>query len=124
MQIILNEQGYVHDYAIIGGFGSRSITVTEPANLDDFERNYGSYHLSEDGVLVKNEDKQKEIEEQTELDELRAQREKACFIYINRGNLWYSKLTTEQNEELDMWYQAWLDVTETKIVPEKPEWLV
>ena len=124
MQIVLNEQGYVHDYAIIGGFGSHSVTVIEPENLDDFERNYGSYYLSEDGALVKNEDKQKEIEEQIELNELRSQREKVCYPIINRGELWYSRLSNEQKEELDDWYQAWLDVTETKVVPEKPEWLV
>jgi hypothetical protein len=123
MQVILNEQGYVHDYAIIGGFGSHSITAIEPENLDDFERNYGSYHLSEDGMLVKNEDKQKEIEVETELADLRSKREKACFTYINRGDFWYSRLTYEQKEELDTWYQAWLDVTETKVIPEKPEWL-
>ena len=124
MQVILNEQGYVHDYAIIGGFGSPSMAVVEPENLDDFERNYGSYYLSEDGVLVKNEDKQKEIEEEAELNELRSRREKACFTYINRGYLWYSKMTEEQKEELDAWYQAWRDVTETKVIPEKHEWLV
>lgn len=123
MQIILNEQGYVHDYAIIGGFGSHSITVTEPENLDDFERNYGSYHLSEDGVLVKNGDKQKELEVEAELNDLRSQREKTCFPYINRGYLWYSKLTEEQKEELDAWYQAWLDVTDTKVLPDMPAWL-
>ena len=124
MQIILNEQGYVHDYAIIGGFGSPSIAVVEPENLDDFERNYSSYYLSEDGTLIKNEDRQKEIEAEVELNELRSQREKVCFPYINRGYLWYNKLTIEQKEELDVWYNAWLDVTDTKIVPEKPEWLV
>ena len=124
MQIILNEQGFVDAYALVGGFGSPSIIVNEPENIDDFERNYGSYHLSEDGVLVKNEDRQKEIEEESELNELRSQREKVCYTIINRGELWYSRLTTEQKEELDVWYQAWLDVTDTKIVPEKPEWLV
>ena len=124
MQIILNEQGYVHDYAIIGGFGSLSVTVVEPENLDDFERNYGSYCLSENGMLIKNDDKQKEIKNQKELASLRSQREKTCFPYVNRGEIWYSRLTAEQKEELNKWYQAWLDVTYTKAIPEKPEWLV
>lgn len=124
MQVILNEQGYVHNYAIIGGFGSQSVTVVEPEDLYDFERNYGSYYLSEDGVLVKNEDKQREIEEEAELNELRSQREKACFPYVNRGSLWYNKLTDAQRKDLDVWYQAWLDVTETRVIPETPEWLV
>lgn len=123
MQVILNEQGYVCDYALIGSFGSDSVTVNEPENLDDFENNYSSYHLYNGNMLVKNDDKQKEIEEQTELSNLRNQREKECFPYINRGYLWYSKLTDEQKEELASWYQAWLDVTDTKSVPNAPTWL-
>ena len=123
MQVILNEQGYVNAYALIGDFGTPSITVNEPENIGDFENNYRSYYLSKDNVLVKNEDKQNEIEEQRELSVLRSQREKVCFPYINRGYLWYSKLSDEQKDELDIWYQAWLDVTNTKIAPEIPEWL-
>ena len=123
MQIILNEQGYVQAYATIGSFGTPSITVNEPENLDDFENNYRSYYLSKDNVLVKSDDKQKEIEEQRELTNLRTQREKVCFPYINRGEMWYSRLSAEQKDELNVWYQAWLDVTSTKDIPEAPNWL-
>ena len=123
MQVILNEQGYVKAYALIGSFGLPSVTVNEPIDIKDFENNYRSYYLSDGNVLVKNEDKQKEIEENRELNNLRTQREKACFSYINRGELWYSKLTTKQKDELNVWYQAWLDVTSTKVIPETPEWL-
>ena len=123
MQVILNEQGYVRAYALIGTFGSSYITVGEPTDINDFEDNYRSYYLSEDWVLVKNEDKQKEIEEQREVTNLRSQREKICFPVINRGELWYGKLSANQKEELSTWYQAWLDVTETKIAPETPAWL-
>lgn len=124
MQIVLNEQGFVDGYALIGGINSDSIAVNKPENFDDFQKNYRSYYLSEDGILIKNEDKQNEIEEAKKLNELRYQREVACFPYINRGYLWYNKLTDEQKSELDTWYQAWLDVTETKVIPEKPEWLI
>ena len=124
MQVILNENGYVMAYALVGGFGSDAVTVNEPENLDDFESNCRSYYLSKDNVLVKSDEKQKEIENQRELTNLRSQREKVCFPYINRGYLWYSKLTEAQKGELDIWYQAWLNVTDTKIVPEIPEWLV
>lgn len=58
-----------------------------------------------------------------ELRQLRARREEECFSIINRGALWYQHLTTEKIEELNVWYEAWLDVTETRIVPERPEWL-
>lgn len=124
MQVILNEHGYVRAYALIGGFGSPSITVNEPENIDDFENNYRSYYLSEDNILVKSDDRQKEIDDERELVYLRSERQRICFPYINRGNLWYSMLTETQKAELAAWYQAWLDVTSTKTIPEKPEWLV
>ena len=124
MQVVLNEQGYVKAYALIGSFGSDFVTVNEPENIDDIENNYRSYYLSDGNMLIKSDDRQNEIENERELIVLRSQREKACFTYINRGDFWYSRLTYEQKEELDAWYQAWLDVTETKVVPKKPDWLV
>lgn len=57
------------------------------------------------------------------LDYLRRERERICFPVINRGAAWYSRLTPEQNEELQAWYQAWLDVTDTKVKPATPEWI-
>lgn len=58
-----------------------------------------------------------------ELDTLREIRAKECFPIVNRGKLWYNCLTVEQISELNRWYFAWLDVTETKVIPTKPEWL-
>lgn len=63
------------------------------------------------------------ITEQDIVANLRVQREIECFSIINRGQLWYNSLTEEQLAELQVWYKAWLDVTETKITPEKPSWL-
>ena len=67
------------------------------------------------------------------LEKLRDIREWECFPIINRGVLWYNTLTTEQQQELNTWYQAWLNVPqvylETKptdietIIPTKPNWL-
>lgn len=57
------------------------------------------------------------------LDGLRAQREQECFPIVNRGQLWYEMLTDAQKSELSAWYNAWLDVTETLVVPTKPSWL-
>lgn len=56
-------------------------------------------------------------------EELRIRRASECFPIINRGKLWYDKLTAEQQTELSAWYEAWLDVTQTKIVPEAPDWI-
>lgn len=56
-------------------------------------------------------------------DALRVQREIKCFPVINRGQLWYDTLTEKQKAELKEWYIAWLDVTDTLIIPIKPEWV-
>lgn len=57
------------------------------------------------------------------LDGLRTQREQECFPIVNRGQLWYETLTDKQKTELANWYNAWLDVTETLIIPKKLKWL-
>ena len=63
------------------------------------------------------------FEEKSFLRELRTQRSEECFSVINRGEPWYRRLTEVQKAELDTWYQKWLDVTETRTVPDKPSWL-
>lgn len=123
MQVILNEQGFVDSYALVGAFNSSFVVVGEPENINDFQENYQSYYLSDNGALVKSNEKQIELENNKILFDLRSKREKQCFPYINRGELWYSKLSDAQKTELNTWYQAWLDVTETKIIPEMPSWL-
>lgn len=75
------------------------------------------------GCLVLDENKLLKTNQIKLLANLRSQREKDCFPIINRGALWYGRLSVEQKAELDAWYQAWLNVTETKVVPETPEWL-
>jgi len=57
------------------------------------------------------------------LENLRNQREIECFSIVNRGEFWYKLLNETQKEELRKWYLAWLDVPETKTIPNKPEWL-
>ena len=73
------------------------------------------------------------LTEEQILDSLRTRRELECFVYVNRGALWYNLLTTEQQQELNTWYQAWLNVPQvyletkpsdwTTIIPTKPTWL-
>ncbi len=66
-----------------------------------------------------------------DLAKLRELRETECFSVINRGALWYAKLTPEQHQELNTWYNAWLDVTDKyqdgidieTLIPKKPIWL-
>lgn len=78
------------------------------------------------GQKLKSELETLEYKEQLrayELVQLRQQREAECFSVINRGSFWYETLTDKQKEELKVWYQAWLDVTDTLVVPEKPDFI-
>lgn len=54
---------------------------------------------------------------------LRHLREIYCFAIVNRGELWYDTLTNDQIAELNVWYRDWLNVTDTKVIPDKPSWL-
>ena len=63
------------------------------------------------------------IADMNDLVSLRYERQNECFSIINRGKLWYDTLTPQQLEELKKWYQQWLDVTKTKVIPSKPSWL-
>ncbi len=67
--------------------------------------------------------KQFRVDDEEEKNILRIKREQECYPIINRGQLWYSHLTDEQKQELDDWYEKWLNVTETKVIPERPSWL-
>lgn len=61
---------------------------------------------------------------ETQLNNIRMQREVECFPFINRGFLWYETLTEERKNELKTWYQAWLDAPATRVIPTKPSWLM
>lgn len=56
-------------------------------------------------------------------DILRARRERECFRFTDRGMLFYDSLSEEKLAELKAWRTAWLNVTETKVIPKRPEWL-
>ena len=121
MQIRINENGYVQSYAEIGNL-TNGIEIEAPSDLEHFEVNFGAYQVK-DGVLIFDEDKRSQLDNQHILDDLRFEREQQCFTIINRGQLWYEMLSETQVAELQLWYQAWLDVTETLLIPERPGWL-
>jgi hypothetical protein len=59
------------------------------------------------------------------LIDIRRRRNYECFEIINRGQLWYelNVNTEEKKQEFKIWYEEWLQATETKKIPEKPKWL-
>lgn len=121
MKILLNEQGYVVSYALEGELLD-AVEAAEPADLSHFEEHFNAYRVL-DGTLVFDEDKDAQAQSEAAKAEYRRRRELECFPIINRGQLWYDALTEEQLSELQSWYRAWLDGTNTQTIPEKPEWL-
>lgn len=122
MKILIDENKYLTCFCIDAEL-ENGIEVADPNDLESFIDAFRAYKY-EDGNLVLDENKLQSVNDERIADELRFKRQKACFPIINRGELWYSRLTAGQKEELDAWYQAWLDVTDTKVLPEKPEWLI
>ena len=121
MKILLDENNYLTCVCIDAEL-ENGIEVETPQDVDAFIDIFRAYKY-EDGQLVLDEVRLNELNNERLADELRSQREKKCFPIINRGALWYNHLSEQQRVELDAWYQAWLNVTETKVVPEMPEWL-
>ena len=84
------------------------------------EEIYIGYTIIKNGKLYTN---MKLVTQDRKKEYIRKRRELECFPIINRGKLWYDTLTDEQLQELKEWYEAWLNATETLIIPDKPEWL-
>jgi hypothetical protein len=61
--------------------------------------------------------------EERMLANLRSEREQE-FAKYDKYQLPYvqATLTEEQIQEYDEWRRTWLDITETKVKPERPEW--
>ena len=121
MKITTDENGFVRCFAYIGTLVD-GIDVPEPEDIDLFLHQFYAFRL-QDGQLVYDSDAYEAYVTEETKEEYRRRREKECFSVINRGQLWYEGITIQQMVELRQWYNAWLKVTETMVIPEKPEWL-
>lgn len=55
---------------------------------------------------------------------IRERRKIECFNFVdNHSQLWWNHLSNEQKEELNKWYEAWLNAPETRVIPKKPSWI-
>ena len=121
MKIKINEFGYIDEFALIGDLDGEYIEIDfSPDEM--FYSKFNSYKYN-NGKLEYNNDKYAENVDNQYMSELRRQREIQCFPVINRGQLWYDSLSIGQYLELKDWYKDWLDVTETKIIPDRLEWI-
>ena len=120
--------GYISDYCTGGYLQDETMHLYVEDIPEDFYGNFKAYKI-EDNALVLDTKKLSDVEAERELMNLRMMRETECFAVVNRGKLWYDRLTDTQYKELDEWYQAWLDVTNKKNtksgyrIPERPRWL-
>lgn len=121
MKALLDENGFILSYALVGELVD-GIELPDPEDIAHFEEHFTAYKVR-DGTAVFDSEQNDAIEMETKKADLRDRREKECFSVINRGQLWYEGVSLTQLLELRQWYQAWLKVTETMIVPEKPAWL-
>lgn len=120
MKVTIDKDGYVIDWALVGDNGG--VDVPEPDDLEEFMICATGYKVV-DGMLQKDNTRDKEQRLEKQKEALRQQREAECFPVINRGWMWYSGLNLVQWLELKKWYLAWLNVTETLLIPERPTWL-
>mgnify|MGYP003391155391 CR=1 FL=1 len=104
------------------------VIQTDMSSMEEFIERYphditDDAHFYQDGQVVCDEELQHEVQLEQIRKKLRRQRKQVCFPIVNRGMCWYNDLSDQQKEELQNWYHAWLDVTETLEAPPTPSWL-
>ena len=121
MKVLLDEAGYVQSFALVGDL-TDGMEVPDPEDAEHFAEHFRAYNIR-DETAVFDPEHNEALQLEAAMDEYRIRREKECFSVVDRSWLWYENLTSEQKEELRIWYQGWLDGTPTQTVPEKPAWL-
>ncbi len=131
MQIYLDGDNYAWGFSETNTSIENAVNVTSE-QIEAIDMTFLHCYYYDKAMLVFVLDEQKkenhiaflanqEVENQKE--SLRQAREKECFVYVNRGALWYATLSEEQIAEFNQWYQDWLNVTNTLVAPPKPIWL-
>lgn len=112
----MSNGGYSKSYTI------DSIELETDLFIEEITKYYEKLNI-QDGVLSVSDEDREIVDNEIANQLLREERSKECFVIINRGKFWYDKLEEYQLSELLEWYDNWLDVTETKVIPEKPNWI-
>ena len=121
MRIITDDRGMVLSFAFVGDLAG-GLEVPMPEDMEQFLQRFYAYQLTGGELRYIAEEYQAvQTEEQRRI--LRKRRETECFTVVDRGPLWFARLSQPQTLELEQWYQAWLDATETMVAPDRPAWL-
>ena len=121
MKALLDDKGFIISYALVGNLVD-GIDLPDPEDIAHFEEHFAAYQVR-DGTAAFDSEHDEALQTEAKKAEFRLRRETECFSVINRGQLWYEGVSITQLLELRQWYKAWLNVTETMVVPEKPTWL-
>lgn len=122
--VLIDENSYITGWSEDFFVEENSIAVEVDEEIfEDFELYFDGYQAVE-GVAIKDTDAYQISVNNRLKDVYRYEREMEVFPIINRGEAWYRTLTEEQKNELQIWYEAWLNVTDTLEPPQKPEWIV
>lgn len=121
--VLVDENNYITGWSedFFVEEGRIAVEVDEEIR-EDFEIYFDGYQAIEGAAVKDAEAYQNSVDNRIKA-EIRYERELECFSVINRGEAWYRTLTEEQKNELQMWYQAWLDAPQTLEIPTKPNWL-
>jgi hypothetical protein len=127
LYIQVDIEGYITAVAQEAYDGHMETDIT----MEEFIEKYGAENVTDgkhkyiNGEIVSDggTERSRSVYLKLQKEELRDRRKLECYPIVNRGQVWYDTLTSEQRRELSSWYTAWLDVTETLEVPEKPFWL-
>lgn len=126
IELLLDENNYIKEYNSLIQYSHISDSITIELSDEQFNshfiQNYKAYQYINNQLIFDENYQQKLIEEDNK-ERIRTLRETECFTKIDRSPMWYASLTTEQIQELEQWYQEWLDAPETLEIPNKPEWL-
>lgn len=121
MKALLDDKGFIISYALVGNLVD-GIDLPDPEDIAHFEEHFAAYQVR-DGTAAFDSEHDEALQTEAKKAEFRLRRETECFSVINRGQLWYEGVSITQLLELRQWYKAWLNVTETMVVPERPAWL-
>ena len=121
MKALLDDKGFIISYALVGNLVD-GIDLPDPEDIAHFEEHFAAYQVR-DGTAAFDSEHDEVLQTEAKKAEFRLRRETECFSVINRGQLWYEGISIAQLLELRQWYKAWLNVTETMVVPKKPTWL-
>lgn len=114
MKVKINSKGYLESPYISDATKEIEITDEQWQKMSSFPKYHNWRYL----------DGEWKLECLDEDNWLRLRRQRDCFDFIDqKSQMWYNMLTEEQNKELKEWYQAWLNVTDTRVMPTKPTWL-